>query len=154
MDKYVILPSVDMFTGEYRHTVDAKKRLAIPAKFRADLGKKAVVTRGLDQCLFVFSQEEWAKLAEKLGSLPFSQSDARSFVRIMLSGAMEVEFDRLGRILLPDYLKAYAAIGRSVVVTGVFNRLEVWDEQIWGAYKEKAEKNVGDLAEKLGGLGI
>lgn len=143
-----------MFTGEYRHTVDAKKRLAIPAKFRADLGKKAVITRGLDQCLFVFSQEEWGKLAEKLGSLPFSQSDARSFVRIMLSGAMEVEFDQLGRILLPDYLKEYAGIGKNVVVTGVFNRLEVWEEIKWGEYKEKAEKNVGDLAEKLGGLGI
>ncbi|OGL88385.1 cell division/cell wall cluster transcriptional repressor MraZ [Candidatus Uhrbacteria bacterium RIFCSPLOWO2_02_FULL_49_11] len=143
-----------MFVGEYKHSVDNKKRLAVPAKFRADLGKTAVITRGLDQCLFVFSVEEWEKLAQKLGSLPFSQADARSFVRLMLSGAMEVEFDQLGRILLPDYLKTYAGIGKTVVITGVFNRLEVWDEGHWGDYKDKAEKNVGDLAEKLGGLGI
>lgn len=143
-----------MFSGEYRHTIDAKKRLAIPAKFRIGLGKMAVITRGLDQCLFVFSQEEWKKLAEKLGNLPFSQSGARSFVRVMLSGAMEVEFDQLGRILIPDYLKQYAGLTKNVVVTGIFNRLEVWDEEKWGEYKTKAEQNVGDLAEKLGGLGI
>ena len=143
-----------MLVGEYRHTVDAKKRLAIPAKFRAELGRKGVITRGLDQCLFVFSAEEWEKLAQKLGSLPLSAADARSFARVMLSGAMEVEFDQLGRILLPDYLKEYAGIGKNVVVTGVFNRLEIWEESRWTGYKDKAEKNVGDLAEKLGGLGI
>jgi len=143
-----------MFVGEYKHTVDAKKRLAIPAKFRSDLGKKAVITRGLDQCLFVFSGEEWEKLAQKLGSLPLSQHDARGFARVMLSGAFEVEFDQLGRVLIPDYLKEYAGIEKSAVVTGVFNRIEIWDENRWNEYKEKAEKNVGDLAEKLGGLGI
>jgi len=143
-----------MLVGEYQHSIDAKKRLAIPAKFRSELGKIAVITRGLDQCLFVYSSDEWEKLAHKLGNLPLSQQEARGFARVMLSGAMEVEFDQLGRVLLPEYLKEYAGIVKNAVITGVFNRLEIWDEARWREYKDKAENNVGDLAEKLGGLGI
>lgn len=143
-----------MFVGEYRHTIDAKKRIAIPSKFRAELGSNGVITRGLDQCLFMFSSEEWGRLAEKLGSLPLSQQEARGFARVMLSGAFEVEFDQLGRILIPDYLKEFAGIGKHVVVTGVYNRIELWDDARWQEYKEKAESNVGGLAEKLGSLGI
>jgi len=143
-----------MFIGEYRHTIDEKKRLAVPAKFRKDLGSGAVITRGLDNCLVVYPEKEWETMADKLGKLPASQSEARGFARIMLAGAMNVEFDKLGRILIPDYLKAYAFFKKNVVITGLYNRLEIWDEERWEEYKNKAEKGVGDLASKLGELGI
>jgi mraZ protein len=99
-----------MFIGEYTYSIDEKKRLAVPPKFRAELKKGAVITRGLDNCLFLYSREEWEKLAEKLSQMPLSRADARGFARIMLSGAMEVDFDNLGRILVPDYLKDYAKL--------------------------------------------
>ena len=143
-----------MFIGEYAHTIDEKRRLALPAKFRKELGKKAVITRGLDNCLFVFPKTEWDILANKLGKLPLGQRDARGFIRLMLAGAMEVSLDGLGRMLVPDYLKSYASLKKQVVVIGVFNRLEVWDESCWNIYKNKAEKNVGDMAERLGDLGV
>jgi len=126
----------------------------MPAKFRRELGKKAVITRGLDNCLFVFPEKEWDELARKLGNLPLGQSDARGFIRLMLAGAMDVAFDRLGRILVPDYLKSYASLKKQVVVTGVFNRLEIWDEALWRKYKSGAEKDIGDMAERLGELGV
>lgn len=143
-----------MFLGEYSHTVDQKKRLAIPAKFRAEAGTTVVVTRGLDNCLFVFPQREWQKLAEKLGSLPLGQSDARGFSRLMLAGAMEVAVDRLGRVLVPDYLKEYAGLKKQVVVAGLFNRMEIWDVTRWNTYKAKSEKEAGNMAERLGELGV
>jgi MraZ protein len=143
-----------MFIGEYVHTIDEKRRVAIPSKFRKDFGHTVVVTRGLDNCLFVFPEKEWNDLAEKLGNLPLGQSDARGFIRLMLAGAMDVSLDRLGRILLPDYLYEYASLKKQVVVTGVFNRLEVWDEDNWDEYKTKMEKDVGNMAERLGELGI
>jgi MraZ protein len=143
-----------MFLGEYIHTIDQKKRLAIPAKFRTEAGNVLVVTRGLDNCLFVFPQHEWLKLAEKLGALPLGQSDARGFSRLMLAGAMEVSVDRLGRILVPDYLKEYAGLKKQVVVAGLYNRIEIWDQVRWGAYKTKSEKAAGDMAERLGELGV
>jgi len=143
-----------MFLGEYIYTIDNKKRLAIPANFRQVLGKKAVVTKGLDNCLFLYPLKEWQKLAQKLSKLPISQSDARGFVRMMLSGAMEVNIDNLGRILLPDYLKEYAGLKKKVIIAGLFNRIEVWDEDIWKLYQEKTEKEVGDMAERLKELGI
>ena len=143
-----------MFIGEYAHTIDEKRRLALPAKFRKELGKKAVITRGLDNCLFVFPKTEWDILASKLGKLPLGQRDARGFIRLMLAGAMEVSLDGLGRMLVPDYLKSDASLKKQVVVIGVFNRLEVWDEAWWNTYKNKAEKNVGDMAERLGDLGV
>ena len=143
-----------MFIGEYSHTIDQKKRLAIPSKFRKELGKKAIITRGIDNCLVVYSVEEWKRIAEKLGSLPASQSEARSFARIMLAGAMDVRLDNLGRILVPDYLKKYASLKRNVIVTGLFNRIEIWDEKRWRDYKRKTETAVGDIAEKLKELGV
>ncbi|MFH0792015.1 MAG: division/cell wall cluster transcriptional repressor MraZ [bacterium] len=143
-----------MFIGEYSYSLDEKKRLSIPLKFRDTLGKKAVVTRGLDQCLFMFSIKEWEVLAEKLSKLPLSQADARGFGRLMLTGAMEVSFDNLGRILMPDYLKSYAFLKKKTVVVGVYNRIEIWDEDKWQEYKEKTEKDVGDIAERLKELGI
>jgi len=143
-----------MFIGEYTYSIDQKKRLAIPSKFRKMLGKKVVITRGLDQCLFLYPLNEWRSLAKKLAQLPLSQADARGFARLMLTGAMEVGFDNLGRILIPDYLKEYASLRKRVVVTGVYNRIEIWDEKKWKIYKSKTEKEVGDIAERLKELGV
>lgn len=143
-----------MFIGEYSHTIDSKRRLAVPSKFRKDLGKGTVITRGLDNCLFVFPLKEWNSFAQKLSTLPLGQGDARGFIRLMLAGAMDVRLDRLGRILVPDYLKEYAFLKRQVVVTGVLNRLEIWDETLWKKYKGRSEKEIGDMAERLGELGV
>lgn len=143
-----------MLTGEYRHNIDAKRRLAIPAKFRKELGRGAVLTRGLDKCLFVFSKENWRGFAEKLGQMPLGQQGNRAFVRLFLSGAVEVDFDSLGRALIPDGLAAYAGLNKSAVIIGVFNRLEIWDEGGWEAYRSDLEKNSDNIAEKLGELGI
>ena len=143
-----------MFIGEFNYKIDAKKRLAVPAKFRDDLGGKVVVTRGLDGCLFLYTLEEWEKLAEKISSLPLSQSDARSFARVMLAGAMELELDSSGRILLPDYLKEYADLEKEVIIAGVYNRMEIWDKETWEDYKDEAESEVGDVAEGLKELGV
>ena len=146
--------TLNMFLGEYIHTIDAKKRLAIPAKFRREAGKNVVVTRGLDNCLFVFPQSEWKRLAEKIGALPLGQRDARGFSRLMLAGAMEVLVDGLGRILVPDYLKKYAGLNRECVVAGVYSRIEIWDIKRWEQYKRRSESDAGDIAERLGELGI
>lgn len=143
-----------MFIGEYRHTIDTKKRLALPVRFRKQLGKTVVITRGLDNCLVVYPIKEWKIMSDKLGKLPTSQVEARGFARIMLAGAMEVNLDKLGRILIPDYLKKYAHLRKNVVVCGIFNRLEIWDAQKWETYRGKMEKDVGDLAGKLKELGI
>lgn len=146
--------TTDMFIGEYIYSIDDKKRLAIPSKFRKVLGQKAVITRGLDNCLFLFPLKEWQKLADKLSRLPLSQSDARGFARIMLIGAMDVNLDNLGRILIPDYLKNYGSLKKKVVVAGVYNRVEIWDENKWQDYKKKTEAGMGDIAERLGELGV
>lgn len=143
-----------MFIGEYNYSIDEKKRLAIPAKFRQILGKKAVLTRGLDNCLFLYPLKEWANLADKLSKLPLSQADARGFARLMLVGAMDVSLDNLGRILVPDYLKKYAFLKKKVVIAGVYNRIEIWDEGKWQEYKEKTEAGIGNIAERLGELGL
>ena len=143
-----------MFIGEYTYKMDQRKRLAIPVKFREILGKKAVITQGLDSCLFLYPLREWKILAEKLSRLPLSQADARGFARIMLAGAMNVSLDNLGRILIPDYLKEYAGLSKNVVMAGLFNRVEIWDEKKWKTYKTKTEKEVGDIAERLKELGV
>ena len=143
-----------MFIGEYTYTLDSKRRLAIPAKFRKLLKKKAVITRGLDNCLFLYPENEWQKLAKKLSQLPLSQSDARGFARLMLAGASDVSIDSLGRILLPDYLKEYAGLNKKVVIAGLFNRIEIWSEKQWKEYKNKTEKEIGDMAERLKELGV
>lgn len=143
-----------MFLGQYKYSIDEKKRLAIPPKFRQVLGKKAVITKGLDQCLFLYSAKEWGVLAEKISRMPLTQSDARGFARVMLAGAMEANIDSMGRILVPDYLKDYAALEKKVVVVGIYNRIEVWDELKWNQYNKKTESAVGDIAEKLKELGV
>lgn len=142
-----------MLIGEYSHSLDPKKRLSVPVKLRTVLGKGAVITRGLDTCLFVFPVPQWRQLAEKLAALPISQADSRSFSRLILSGAMEVGFDGLGRILVPDYLKAYAGLDRQVVIAGMYTRLEIWDAGRWADYKRRMEKNSDDIARKLGDIG-
>ena len=143
-----------MFIGEYHHAIDEKGRLAIPVKFRVDLAKGAVVTRGLDNCLFLYTKKEWEILAEKLSKLPISKANTRAFARLMLAGAMDVEIDRQGRLILPDYLRKYAAVKKSVVVAGLYNRLEIWDTLAWNKYKSGTEKQSGDIAEALEGLGV
>ena len=143
-----------MLIGEYKHNLDAKKRLSIPSKFRKELGEGAVITRGLDNCLFVFPSNYWAKLAERLGNMPLVQQDSRAFARLLLSGAVEVDFDGLGRILVPEYLKTYAGLKKVAVVAGLYSRLEIWDEEKWENYKANLEKNSDSIAEKLRELGI
>jgi len=143
-----------MLIGEYKHILDTKKRLAIPVKFRRFFSQGAVITRGVDNCLVLYSLKEWEEIAGKLGKLPTSQVEARSFARVVLAGAMSVKFDRLGRILVPDYLKEYALLKKNAVIIGLYNRLEVWSEERWEVYKQRAEKNVDDLASKLGELGL
>jgi MraZ protein len=143
-----------MFIGEYLHSIDLKKRMAVPSKFRMDLKNKVVVTRGLDKCLFVYPMKVWEDIAGKLGTLPVGESATRSFIRLMLAGAVDVEVDKQGRILIPDFLKSYAGLGRNVIVAGIYNRLEIWDEKKWQEYKKKAEKNTDEIAEQLGKLGV
>lgn len=143
-----------MFIGEYQHSIDPKKRMAIPSRFRGDLGNKVVITRGLDKCLFVYPMKVWEELAEKLGNLPMGESGTRSFVRLMLAGAVDVEIDKQGRVLIPDYLKEYGELDRNVVVVGLFNRIEIWSENKWNKYKSEAEENNEQIAEQLGKLGI
>lgn len=143
-----------MFIGEYTHIIDEKKRLAIPTKFRAKLGKTAVITRGLDRCLFLYPMSEWKILAEKLSKLSIVQSNTRAFVRLMLAGAMDVAIDSQGRILIPDYLKEYAGLNKKIVLAGLYNRLEIWDQEKWKEYRAGTEKSSNDIAEKLGELGI
>lgn len=145
---------VNMLIGEYRHTIDAKKRLAIPSKLRRELGSRAVITRGLDNCLFIFPLSQWNKLVEKLSKLPLGQKDTRGFIRLMLAGASEAKLDQLGRILIPDYLKQYAGLKKNLIIAGVYNRLEIWDETKWNLFKQSTEKEVDNMAERLGALGV
>lgn len=143
-----------MFIGEYKHSVDEKGRMAVPAKFRPELAHAAVITRGLDRCLYVFTQAEWEAMAQKIKALPMTNANARAFQRLMLSGATEVEFDAQGRVLIPEYLRTYAGLKKQAVVAGVYSRLEIWDEDAWTAYKTKTENASEEIAERLGELGI
>ena len=143
-----------MLIGEYLHTLDSKKRLSLPAKFRKEVGKKVVVTRGLDACLFMFPQATWKGIAEKLEKLPFGQSDTRGMSRFLLAGAVETEVDGAGRILIPDYLKEFADLRSRVVLAGVSDRVEIWNEKTWEEYKRRIEKGADQMAQTLGELGI
>ena len=143
-----------MFIGEYSHTLDDKGRVAIPIKFRTTLKKGAVVTRGLDHCLFVYTAAEWGKLAEKLVNLPISQANSRAFARLMLAGAMDIDVDKQGRVMLPDYLREFAHLQKDVVVAGLYNRLEIWDAATWKKYKEQTEAESNEIAERMGELGV
>ena len=142
-----------MLIGEYTHSLDTKKRLSLPKKFRIELGRKVVVTRGLDNCLFMFPMQAWKKTAKKLQELSFAQADTRGFNRFMLSGAVEVDIDSAGRILVPDFLKEFAGLKEKVVLAGVNDRVEIWDEKIWNEYKRRIERQAEQMAEKLGEIG-
>lgn len=143
-----------MLIGEYKHTLDPKKRLSLPSKWRGELGASLVVTRGLDNCLFVYPLAEWQKITDKIGDLPFGSADTRSFNRFFLSGAVEVEVDSVGRILVPDFLKEFAKLDTKVVLAGIHNRIEIWDENKWTEYKSQIETEADSLAEKLGTIGV
>lgn len=143
-----------MFIGEYQASIDEKGRIAVPAKFRALLKKKVVVTRGLDQSLFLYNVEEWKKLAGKLASLPISTSNTRAFSRLMLAGAWDSEIDKQGRIALPGYLKEFARMQKKIIFAGLYNRIEIWSEELWAVYKAQTEKDSNKIAEQLGSLGV
>jgi MraZ protein len=138
-----------VFMGEFEHSLDAKGRLTVPVKFRDGLGDAFVVTRGLDQCLFVYPTSEWQILESKLKALPMTRSDARSFVRFFFSGACECELDKQGRILLPPKLRDYAKLEKDCTLIGVSNRVEIWDTSVWSTYADEAEDSFADIAEKL-----
>jgi MraZ protein len=144
----------NMLIGEYEHTLDEKKRISLPKAFRKELGKKMVITRGLDNCLFLYPETAWTKIAGKLQELSFAQADTRGFNRFMLSGAVEVSADKAGRILIPDHQKQFAGLGKTVVFAGVSDRVEIWDKSSWSAYKQRIEKQADAMAEKLGEIGI
>jgi len=144
----------NMLIGEHLHTLDTKKRISLPAKFRKELGKKIIITRGLDRCLFIYSEKEWKKFAEKLEGLSFGKTDSRDFKRYFMGGASEIDIDGSGRILIPDNLKELADLKTKVVVTGVSERVELWDEEVWNKYKAGIEKKADQLAEKLGDVGM
>ena len=126
----------------------------MPSKWRKELGKKLVVTHGLDNCLFVYPQKEWQTITKKVGQLPLGQADTRGFNRFFLSGAVEVEVDSVGRILVPDFLKDFAGLGTKVVLAGIYDRVEIWAENKWEEYKRRIESQADQLAEKLGEVGV
>ncbi len=142
-----------MLIGEYVHTLDDKKRLSLPAKFRKELGKGAVMTRGLDHCLSVYSAASWKKILEKMSSLSMGAEDSRGFNRFMLSGAAEVEVDSAGRILIPEHLKQFAHLKSKVVFAGVGDRIEIWDDEKWTLYKKHIEHQGDQMAQRLGEVG-
>ena len=143
-----------MFIGEYSHNLDEKGRIAVPKKFRLDLKQGAVVTKGLDNCLFLYTKKEWQKLAEKLANLPFAQANNRAFSRLMLAGAMDVNIDKQGRIILPDYLRQYASLKKEITVAGLYSRLELWDVTKWNEYKKRTEAESNTIAEQMSELGV
>jgi MraZ protein len=143
-----------MFIGEYTHTVDEKKRISLPGRFRKDLGKKVVITRGLDSCLLLYPLKAWEGIAAKLGSLPMGQKDKRDIGRFMLSGAQEVEVDSIGRVLVPEFLRNYAGLKSKVVFAGVYDRIEIWNDRQWAEYSARIEKQADSVAEKLGEIGV
>jgi len=142
-----------MFYGEYFHTIDRKGRLILPAKFRdaakAHFIEKFFVTRGLDKCLFMFSEEEWKTQETKFKAIPFTKQQARTFNRLYFSGAQEVTFDTQGRILLPQYLKDFAEIKKEVVIVGVSNRIEIWASNNWEEFYGNSRQSFEEIAEKL-----
>jgi len=142
-----------MFIGQYSHSLDSKGRVAVPVKFRTEL-KKAVVTKGLDSCLFLYPQKEWKKMADQIAKRPIDVKDNRVFSRTILAGATEVEFDKQGRIILPDYLREFAGIKKNVIIAGLYNRLEIWAEDKWDKYQKENEKKADEIAEAMSGLKV
>lgn len=143
-----------MLIGEYEHSLDAKGRLIMPAKLREDMGEKFIITKGLDGCLFGFSQEEWTHFEEKLKTLPLTNKNARDFVRFFLSGAMECEIDKQGRFLIASNLREYANMEKDVVIIGVGTRLEIWQKDKWKSYNSDENISADEIAENMTMLGI
>jgi len=143
-----------MLLGEYRHNVDVKGRVSVPSKFREDLGQSFVVTKGLDNCLFMYSKAEWETFEEKLKQLPLTNADARTFIRFFFAGATEVEVDKQGRINIPQVLRDYAGIKKDVVIAGVATRAEIWDSESWDKYTSSEALNVSNIASQMSNLGI
>lgn len=138
-----------MFMGEHQHNIDSKGRIIVPAKFREGLGSQFVITRGLDQCLFVYPMDEWKLLEEKLKKLPLTKKDARAFTRFFFSGAVECQFDKQGRVNIPQPLRNYSSLTKECIVIGVSNRIEVWAKEIWEDYFTQSEQSFADIAENL-----
>ena len=138
-----------MFMGEYHHSIDEKGRLIIPSKFRAELGESFVITRGLENCLFVYSLVEWNKIVDKLKSLPFTKKDARNFTRFFLSGATVCELDKQGRVNIQSSLQDFASLTKDCVIIGVNDRLEIWSKERWEGFYSENSENLSDIAENL-----
>lgn len=138
-----------MFMGEYKHNVDVKGRMIVPAKFREGLGDSFVVTRGLDKCLFAYPLDEWKVIEEKLKQLPLTKKDARAFTRFFFSGAIECEVDKQGRINIPQTLRNYAGLEKECVVIGVSERVEIWANDKWEEYVDDSEESFAEIAENL-----
>ena len=143
-----------MFMGEYKHSIDAKGRIILPADFREELTDNFVITKGLDNCLFLYTAEEWDKLSTKLRQLPLAKAEARAFVRFFFAGARQAECDRQGRFLVPANLRAHAKLHKDVVLIGISNRIEVWSKAEWDRYNEEITPSVSSIAETLVDLGI
>ena len=143
-----------MFIGEYTISMDAKGRIAVPAKFRTSLNANAVVTRGLDKSLFLYTKAEWETIATKLAALPLSKANSRAFARLMLAGAYDTELDKQGRIMIPEYLRKFGSLKKKVVVAGLYSRIEIWDYDAWQEYKASTERDSTAIAEGLGELGV
>ena len=141
-----------MFMGEYNHSIDAKGRVIVPARFREELGEHFVLTKGLDGCLSIYGQDEWKKLEERLMALPMTNANARKFTRFMISGACDCEVDKMGRILIPQSLRSAAGLTKDVVISGVGTRIEIWDRERWQA--AAAYDDMDEVASNLEGLGI
>lgn len=143
-----------MFIGEYQHSLDEKGRMSVPAKFRDELAKGLILTRGLDGCLWLYTETEWEKIAEQTSQLPITQKKARSFGRFLLSGAMDLKLDKIGRVIVPKYLADYAGIKNKVVVIGMRDRLEIWAEDKWNDFRVEMENNSDEVAENLAEMGF
>lgn len=143
-----------MLIGKYTHDLDPKKRLTLPSKWRTDLGKKVVVTSGLDNSLFVFPIKEWEQVAQKLSQSGFGNQDTRSFNRFILANAFETDVDAAGRIVIPDTLKDFARLSDKVVLAGMYSRIELWDETAWNTNISKVNGEADALAGKLNDLGV
>jgi MraZ protein len=143
-----------MFIGQFEHAVDQKGRLAIPSRFRKALKEGAILTKGLDGCLFLFPKEKWTKIASSIGHLPETKSSARLYGRLILAGASECEFDSQGRILLPQYLRKYSSIAKFVIITGLYDRIEIWSKGSWDRYVEKNEAKAAEVVEEISSLEI
>ncbi|WP_027405719.1 division/cell wall cluster transcriptional repressor MraZ [Anaerovibrio sp. RM50] len=143
-----------MLMGEYNHSLDAKGRVILPADFRSELGESFIITKGLDNCLFIYPQSEWEQLSVKLRQLPLAKTEARAFVRFFFSGARQVELDKQGRFLIPATLREHASLKKDAILIGVSNRIEVWSKDEWLKYNEEITPSVSAIAETLAELGI